>query len=91
MKIKNYGAVDYVKDYRVAYDEATFKYRITNLRNGLINGNLFKTKKDALAYAKRLAAWHKVNKSEAGLKRTAEQHVVIIKNYHLNKQKKEVK
>jgi len=82
----NYGAKDYVKDYRVARDPAyTDEFRITNLRNGLLNKHVFLSRAAALDYARTLAAWHKVNKSPNGKARTKRGNKKFVKTYYASK------
>jgi hypothetical protein len=81
----NSGAVDFVGHYRATKDLAMNNWRVVNTKNGIVNRNIFSTRKDALAHARKLAVWHRGNSSVGGKARTARHNKKVVEIYHASK------
>jgi hypothetical protein len=59
--------------------------RIVNTNTGSYNRRKFTREYAAVAYAEQLMYWHKHNKSEGGVKRTAAHNKKVLKKFHQTK------
>jgi hypothetical protein len=84
-KPENLGAVDFVSHYRVTKDLGAGTWRVVNTKNGIINKNIFKSRKAAFVHARKLAVWHKGNTSSNGKARTNHHNLKVVAAYHASK------